>query len=252
MHLLAFSVGCHIIYLQNFSSTWPLISLTSPTFILSCLGVVVDHFMWFTYFARQAQKARQQSRNRFYTGQPADAVQYSFWETTSFFATCIWLIPLFLFLSLSANDNALPISSPSKSMANFPKLTLFDDHSLFVDNTSSQSHIRENRTSLFKKIFTFLPEALVPKKLIPKSTPLPLLSPSISKSQSRTEFFSQEPSTSASQSRSFSSDLSHVTKNLDYPLPRVTPRRRSGKFAPDVSETVDPRESQGFSAMTQT
>jgi hypothetical protein len=109
-HLLAFSSACHVIYLQNFSVAWPLISLTSPTFILSCIAVVADHFLWFSYFARQAQQARQWHRGRFTPGTSPDFAHYSFWETTSFFGTCVWMIPLFLFLSLSANDNALPFS----------------------------------------------------------------------------------------------------------------------------------------------
>jgi synaptojanin len=113
--LIVFSAACHVIYLQNFSASWPLISLTSLTFILSCLGVVADHFMWFTHFARQAQKARQLARNRFSPGAPEDITIYTFWETTSFFTTCVWLIPLFLFLSLSANDNALPFSTSGTS-----------------------------------------------------------------------------------------------------------------------------------------
>jgi hypothetical protein len=32
-------------------------------------------------------------------------------EIASFFGLCVWFVPLFLFLSLSANDNALPMAS---------------------------------------------------------------------------------------------------------------------------------------------
>jgi hypothetical protein len=32
-----------------------------------------------------------------------------FLQVSTFFALCVWLVPLFLFLGLSANDNALPV-----------------------------------------------------------------------------------------------------------------------------------------------
>lgn len=54
LHLIAFSVFSHLIYLQNFSSTWPTISLTSISFIASCILVVADHFLWFFHFANKA------------------------------------------------------------------------------------------------------------------------------------------------------------------------------------------------------
>lgn len=34
----------------------------------------------------------------------------TFMDIATFFGVCVWLVPLFLFLSLSANDNALPVS----------------------------------------------------------------------------------------------------------------------------------------------
>lgn len=55
---------------------------------------------------------------------------------------------------------------------------------------------RELRTSLFKKVFTLLPEALVPKYLKSRNTPLPLLSPSaasFARSQSIPELPRPEP-----------------------------------------------------------
>lgn len=35
----------------------------------------------------------------------------NFGEIATFFGICVWLAPLFLFLSLSANDNALPLNA---------------------------------------------------------------------------------------------------------------------------------------------
>ncbi|KAF9568950.1 DUF396-domain-containing protein, partial [Agrocybe pediades] len=109
-----FSLTCHVVYLQNFSNTWPLISLTSPTFLSSCALVIADHFIWFFYFARLTNEARQ-TRHQ-YRGQAK--VAPGFTEIASFFAICVWYTPLFLFLSLSANDNALPVIAAEPTSPN--------------------------------------------------------------------------------------------------------------------------------------
>ncbi|KAF9534757.1 transmembrane adaptor Erv26 [Crepidotus variabilis] len=101
-----FSVVCHIVYLQNFSITWPLISLTSVSFLASCGLVIADHFMWFFYFARVTTEARHLKT---YRGINSHAPGFT--EIASFFGICVWFTPLFLFLSLSANDNALPMTN---------------------------------------------------------------------------------------------------------------------------------------------
>ncbi|KIK93455.1 hypothetical protein PAXRUDRAFT_514846 [Paxillus rubicundulus Ve08.2h10] len=102
-----FSIICHIVYLQNFSTRWPLISLSSASFIASCAMAITNHFLWFIYFSRVTRDAKQSyTRHR---GTISDAPGFT--DITTFFGTCVWLVPLFLFLSLSANDNALPTSS---------------------------------------------------------------------------------------------------------------------------------------------
>ncbi|KAF8312698.1 DUF396-domain-containing protein [Clavulina sp. PMI_390] len=112
---IAFSILCHVIYLTNFTSHWPTISLSSYSFIGSCIAVLSDHFIWFTYFSHRTRNARQSMRKfgsadwRPLTGSEAKIL--TFMDIATFFGVCVWLIPLFLFLSLSANDNALPFSS---------------------------------------------------------------------------------------------------------------------------------------------
>jgi len=107
-HKIAFSIICHVVYLQNFSDTWPVISLTSRSFIASCILVVADHFMWFFHFARITHEARQ-AAHKAYRGGPVVKAP-TFGDMATFFGLCVWLTPLFLFLSLSANDNTLPTS----------------------------------------------------------------------------------------------------------------------------------------------
>ncbi|KAH9029505.1 DUF396-domain-containing protein [Lactarius pseudohatsudake] len=146
LHKIAFSILCHVVYLQNFSHTWPVISLTSPSFVASCVLVVADHFIWFFYFARRTHEARQ-AAHKAYRGGPVVRLP-TFGDMATFFGLCVWLTPLFLFLSLSANDNTLPtsgsmdaVSSPSK--ASFP--------------TSVAQRSPPARSSLFRLMFGFLP-----------------------------------------------------------------------------------------------
>jgi hypothetical protein len=103
---LAFSIICHVIYLQNFSNIWPVISLISQSFIVSCVLVVADHFFWFFHFSHLTHQAHHTARQA-YRGGPIVKLP-AFRDMTMFFAVCIWLTLLFLFLSLSANDNTLP------------------------------------------------------------------------------------------------------------------------------------------------
>ena len=45
-----------------------------------------------------------------YAGQGRVKGEHGFMEVAAFFGILVWSVPLFLFLSLSANDNALPSS----------------------------------------------------------------------------------------------------------------------------------------------
>jgi hypothetical protein len=99
---------CHGVYSLNLKN-FPFIQLTSVPFIASCgklepkrdstclifggwgdlVLVFVDHFLWFRYFTKYYRP---------------------FMDIASFFGVCVWLIPFTYFISLSANDNALPLS----------------------------------------------------------------------------------------------------------------------------------------------
>ncbi len=57
----------------------------TPVLVLA----VADHFMWFNYFS-----------NRYHT----------FWEISTHFGIFVWLVPFMFFVSLSANENVLPLA----------------------------------------------------------------------------------------------------------------------------------------------
>ncbi|KAF5902787.1 ventral anterior homeobox 2, partial [Clarias magur] len=67
--------------------TFPYIMLSSPNFILSCILVVINHYMAFQYFSEE---------------------YYAFSEVLAYFTICLWVIPFAFFVSLSAGENVLP------------------------------------------------------------------------------------------------------------------------------------------------
>ncbi|KIP10659.1 hypothetical protein PHLGIDRAFT_125362 [Phlebiopsis gigantea 11061_1 CR5-6] len=179
LHLILFSIACHAVYLQNFTPSWPMVSLTSWSFLASCALVIIDHFLWFFHFAKITQNARHRAR----TSYPRQVPQVpGFAEIATFFGVCVWLVPLFLFLSLSANDNALPVNhTVSNSVPNTP-----------VQGTH-QIPTPAQRGSLFKSLFDALPFESLPRVRpkarraasgiiappSPRPVPSPLPSPSI-------------------------------------------------------------------------
>jgi hypothetical protein len=118
---ILFSIACHIVYLQNFSHTWPFISLMSLQFMASCILVIADHFLWFFYFTAVTHQARKSTM-----GRRGEFRGPTFGDMATFFGICVWLAPLFLFLSLSANDNALPTNSGMPMSLDLSLRTLCD------------------------------------------------------------------------------------------------------------------------------
>ncbi|KLO19877.1 DUF396-domain-containing protein [Schizopora paradoxa] len=136
-----FAIACNAVYLQNFSSSWPLISLTSPSFIASCVLSIANHFLWFFYFSRRSQNARHKSHRRY--GAPLEASHTpGFADIATFFAVCVWLVPMFLFLSLSANDHTLPVSSGAGQIS---------------PTSTPATPVTTSRSSLFKSIIDIFP-----------------------------------------------------------------------------------------------
>ena len=68
-------------------SSFPFFSVTSPSFILSVVMVVLNHYLAFSFFGEN---------------------YYPFSEVMAYFTVCMWLVPFSFFVSLSANENVLP------------------------------------------------------------------------------------------------------------------------------------------------
>ncbi|KAI8607877.1 transmembrane adaptor Erv26-domain-containing protein [Chytriomyces sp. MP71] len=92
---IAISIGCHLVY-SLLLGTFPNVQLDDPYFILTCVLAVVDHFMWFFWFAEA---------NHF----------HRFMDIAAFFGLMVWLVPFMFFISLSANENTLPAFASARS-----------------------------------------------------------------------------------------------------------------------------------------
>lgn len=123
LHLIAFGIFCHLVYLTHFDKrTWPYISLTSKRFISSCVLVLANHFLWFFHFSAEAKAV-----NKYYSygsragrsarGSAGKPQPLGFMEVATLFVFCVWAVPFFLFLTLSANDMVLPSQSKSNILS---------------------------------------------------------------------------------------------------------------------------------------
>ncbi|AET39888.1 Svp26p Ecym_5106 [Eremothecium cymbalariae DBVPG len=106
--LTCFSIGSYVVYYQNLRR-FPFVSLTSPTFVCSCVLVFMNHYFWLRYFNNTDISLQSRVDPNYVPKRRA-----TFVEVTSFFGICIWFIPFALFVSLSAGDNMLPMTMGKK------------------------------------------------------------------------------------------------------------------------------------------
>ncbi|KAH6612652.1 transmembrane adaptor Erv26 [Boeremia exigua] len=100
--LSALSIVSHGVYAQNLRR-FPIVKLTDPLFLLSCVLVLANHYFWFRHFSAPSPSANT------YSNYPYDRPDIpTFTEIASYFGLCVWLVPFALFVSLSAGENVLP------------------------------------------------------------------------------------------------------------------------------------------------
>ncbi|KAF2094255.1 DUF396-domain-containing protein [Rhizodiscina lignyota] len=112
--LTALSVASHVVYAQNLRR-FPVVKLTDPIFILSCVLVLLNHYLWFRHF--QQPPSMPPPGSSYWSRSSSDRERYpygfdpsipSFTEVASYFGICVWLVPFALFVGLSAGENVLP------------------------------------------------------------------------------------------------------------------------------------------------
>ncbi len=108
-YLTILGLGSHVVYASNLRH-FPIVKLSDPLFISSCVLVIVNHWLWFRHFSEpppyRGSQARGWRQNRYASGLYGE--QPSFTEIASYFGLCVWLVPFALFVSLSAGENVLP------------------------------------------------------------------------------------------------------------------------------------------------
>ncbi|XP_048747041.2 protein TEX261-like [Ostrea edulis] len=72
---------------------FPYFELSSPSFLISIVLVVINHYFAFSYFS---------------------TVWHPFSDVLAYFTICLWLVPFAFFISLSANENVLPTTSGTR------------------------------------------------------------------------------------------------------------------------------------------
>uniref|UniRef100_A0A2S2PB87 Protein TEX261 n=1 Tax=Schizaphis graminum TaxID=13262 RepID=A0A2S2PB87_SCHGA len=113
--LIALGILSHIVY-YFLLIDFPNFNLTSLSFILSIILLIGNHVLAFKFF-----------RQRYTTLS----------EVFSYFTVCLWMVPFMFILSLSANDNTLPITNVD-------------------DNVVSHYFTNRKRSYKIKNLFTYL------------------------------------------------------------------------------------------------
>ncbi|ORY82533.1 transmembrane adaptor Erv26 [Protomyces lactucae-debilis] len=116
----------HGIYWRNLKD-FPVIHMQSVWFIGAICSVLATHFLWFREFGRLQRESALLAQSAYgrpggsssgygygSTGQQVPG-QVTFGQVSSFFGICVWLVPFSLFVSLSAGENTLPLSTPSRA-----------------------------------------------------------------------------------------------------------------------------------------
>lgn len=86
----------HVVYYQLLHR-FPFIDFKSPAFIASCVMFVADHVVWYFHFVNP------------------NTPTFNMFKIFGFFFTCVWMVPLGFFVTLSVNDLVLPGSGELSS-----------------------------------------------------------------------------------------------------------------------------------------
>merc|ERR1712192_101221 len=108
-------------------SSFPFFSVSSPSFVVAVIMVLVNHYFAFSYFGEN---------------------YYPFSEVMAYFTICMWLVPFSFFVSLSANENVLPTMN---TMERRPLLSQEDNNDV-VSNYFSKKQKGYGLLSVFNKV----------------------------------------------------------------------------------------------------
>ncbi|GAA6061760.1 hypothetical protein JCM10212_000740 [Sporobolomyces blumeae] len=172
LHLVSVGIAAHLVYLTNFRRSWPSISLSSLSFLASCFSVLLSHYLSFRHFsAKQSSSKHHYTRYNAYNhrrGAYGAKQEEGFFEVATFFAVCVWLVPFYLFLSLSANDNVLPSAGETSTASRRASAAAPNPSTAAPSSPTLQRHARQ-RSSMMKtaisSVFSIVPSPFRPHAL---------------------------------------------------------------------------------------
>ncbi|KAH3742601.1 Protein SVP26 [Pelomyxa schiedti] len=99
---LSVGVAAHLVY-SMLLIQFPVVELTDLWFILSTMFAIGNHALWFRYFLLN---------------------WYSYGDMFGIFLLCVWLVPFWFFVSLSANESSLPFDHPAEAAGKKKRVNL--------------------------------------------------------------------------------------------------------------------------------
>jgi hypothetical protein len=127
---LLVGIVAHASYLALLRS-FPFIELVSLNFIGSALLLVLNHAIWFRHFT---------------------VTYYAFPEIVAYFLLFVWLVPFVFFISLSANENALPLHNTRRAYGSGDD----NDNDAHSSSSSKSSSVLKAFIGRFKSATAFV------------------------------------------------------------------------------------------------
>lgn len=125
--LIALGLLSHATYF-TLLKRFPTIVVSDVKFLASCVLAITSHVLWFRHFT-------------------SSDVFYPFSEILAFFLFCVWIVPFGFFVSLSANDAALPHVGSSESLTSLRRTPSNLDTGILPGSEGKSSH------SLLRRFF---------------------------------------------------------------------------------------------------
>ncbi|WBW73225.1 COPII-coated ER to Golgi transport vesicle protein Svp26 [Schizosaccharomyces osmophilus] len=148
--LCAFSIFSNYVYKLNFD-TFPFFSFRRLRFLLACALIITNHLLWVRFFQTHEFPGRPRGVTYDFLGQRVATYRATFSQVASFMGICVWSVPIGIFVSFTAADNALPttIAADSSESSSYP-------------DSSNRPQVRASNVlrQMYKKVGAYIERSL--------------------------------------------------------------------------------------------
>ncbi|EPY49753.1 Sed5 Vesicle protein Svp26 [Schizosaccharomyces cryophilus OY26] len=139
------------VYKLNFD-TFPFFSFRRLRFLLACALIIINHLLWVRFFQTHEFPGRPRGVTYDFLGQRVATYRATFSQVASFMGICVWSVPIGIFVSFTAADNALPttIATDSSETSSYP-----------VSSSHHQVRASNVLRQMYKKIGAYIERSLV-------------------------------------------------------------------------------------------